>query len=141
MNKDIIFATALLNSKGLTNVLVKDNSVYVSKQRGVAPLLGYLKGGKDFSGYCAADKVVGKAAAYLYVLLAVKEVYAVTASSHAADVFKRYGICFHCDNIAPAIKNRDGNGLCPMESAVLDINTPEEALEAIRAKLSELKNK
>lgn len=141
MNKDTYFATALLKTKGLTNVLVNKDSVYVSRQRGVAPLLECLEGGKDFSGYCAADKVIGKAAAYLYVLLDVKEVYAVTASIHAAEVFKRYGISFICENTVSAIKNRDGNGLCPMESAVMDIDTPEAALKAIKEKLSELKSK
>ena len=42
-------------------------------------------------------------------------------------------------NLSEAIRNRDNTGYCPMETAVLDIDVPAEAVTAIRAKLEELR--
>lgn len=39
----------------------------------------------------------------------------------------------------PRIINRKGDGLCPMEKAVLDIDDPLQAKEAILARLAEMK--
>lgn len=140
-NNDLLTASLFLKSKNLSVVLKKENEVFIGTERGVAPLLRYFEDVNDYSGFCAADKVVGKAAAYIYVLLGIKSVFAVTASLHAIKVFEKYGIEYVCENTVPAIKNRTGTGLCPMESAVLDIDTPEEALRAIRNMLRELKGK
>lgn len=138
-NTDLLTASIFLKEKNLSVVLIKDNKVFVSKEHGITPLLGYFEDGNDYSGYCAADKIVGMAAAYLYVLLGVKSVFAVTASLHAVNVFEKYSIEYVCENTVPAIKSRDGKGLCPMESAVLNIDSPEAALTAIKEKLRELK--
>jgi hypothetical protein len=108
---------------------------YTSTERGVKPLLGWLETGEIKKGFAAADKVVGKAAAYLYVLLGAAYVYAPVMSAKALDVFKRYGIEAAYDVCPDGIINRAGNGPCPMESAVADVDTPEEALVAIKSKL------
>jgi hypothetical protein len=112
--------------------------IYTSTERGVKPLLGWLETKEIAAGFAAADRVVGKAAAYLYVLLGAAYVYAPVMSAKALDVFKRYGIEAECDICPDGIINRMGTGPCPMESAVADIDTPEEALVAVRAKLKEM---
>jgi hypothetical protein len=111
---------------------------YTSTERGVKPLLGWLETKELTVGFAAADRVVGKAAAYLYVLLGAAYVYAPVMSAKALDVFKRYGIDAECDICPDGIINRAGNGPCPMENAVADVDTPEEALVTVRAKLKEM---
>lgn len=105
-------------------------------KRGVQPLVEWLSAGTDLHGFSAADKVVGKATAFLYVLAGVKEVYAPVMSEKARDVFMEYGIGFECKEVVDAIINRTGTGICPMEHAVTEIETPEEAYLAVRRTLA-----
>lgn len=68
-----------------------------STERGVKPLLQWLDGENSVKGFSAVDKVVGRAAAFLYVLLEVKEVYAGVMSEGAAHYFifvPDYGFLF-----------------------------------------------
>lgn len=133
-------AKSLLFEGKYTCVLCKGEEVYTSSQRGVAPLLSWIKSGTDFKDFSAADKVVGKAAAFLYVLLGVKEVYAEIISEPARQTLENFNISHQFASKVKAIRNRTNTGFCPMESAVLDIDDPNEALKAIIKKLEELKN-
>ena len=125
-------ARQLLESGNYTCVVCKENSVYTTSQRGVAPLLNWLDTGTDLRGFSAADRVVGRGAAFLYCLLGVKEVYARVMSQPAAEVLYSHGIDAGADTHVEGIINRSGNGPCPFESAVLGIQDAEEALQAIR---------
>jgi len=125
----------MLDTQGYTCVLRKDDQIYTATERGVKPLVRFLTQGPDLRGCQAADKVVGKATAYLYVLLGAREVYAHVVSRSAAQVLQDHGIAASWGTLAENIINRQGTGICPFEEAVLDIHTPEEALTAIRAKM------
>jgi hypothetical protein len=56
----------------------------------------------------------------------------------ALDVFKKYGIATDYDTRPDGIINRAGTGPCPMENAVANVATPEEALAAIKSKLRKM---
>lgn len=127
-------ARHLLESGNYTCVVCKETAVYTTSQRGVAPLLNWLDTGTDLSGFSAADRVVGRGAAFLYCLLGVKEVHARVMSHPAAEVLHSYGINAGADTFVKGIINREGTGPCPFESAVMDIQDAEEALNAIRNK-------
>lgn len=114
---------------------------YTSTMRGVAPLLKWLDEGINLQGFSAADKVVGKGAAYLYILLEVKEIYANVISRPALDTLKKHNIPISYSILTEAVKNRDNTGLCPIESAVMNIDNPHDALTAIRNKLELLKSR
>ena len=90
----------------------------------------------DLKGFSAADKVVGKAAAILYVLLKVEAVYAPVMSEGAISVLAENGISAFYDKKVSRIINRTGDGLCPMEQAVSDVTDPEEGLKKIRERLN-----
>ena len=122
-----------------TCVLSDGNEFITSKERGVKPLLTLVNQNANLKNFCAADKVVGKAAAFLYVLLGVKSVYAITISKYALSVFQKYNINVTYDIVTDAILNRKGDGFCPMESAVLNIDNPGDALKCINKKTEELK--
>lgn len=132
-------AKNLLAEGAYTCAICSGEKVYTSHERGVKPLLDLLEQGAELKGFSAADRVVGKAAAFLYVLLGVSAVYAGVMSRPAAGVFRRFGIEAEADEQVEVIANRSNTGLCPMESAVWNIDRPEEALEAVKKKLRELR--
>ena len=125
-------------SDGHTCVIVSDNDIIITDERGVMPLVRWIDEEKNLRGYCAADKVIGKAAALLYVILGVKKIWAGVISKPAARVFEKHGIEYWYDTLTDAIINRKGDGFCPMETVVRDIDSPEEALVAIKNKLNSI---
>lgn len=131
MNEDLRQAQALLEQGAYTCVLCRSGVTEVCTARGVRPLLELLDRG-SWTGFSAADKVVGKATAFLYILLGVRAVYTPVASEQAVRVLRAHGVELICGRTVPAIANREGTGLCPMESAVRGIEEPAAALEAIR---------
>ncbi len=131
-------AKELLELGGYTCVITDGNTVLTSTQRGVKPLVQFLESGRDFSGFSAADKVVGRATAYLYVLLGVKNLYAQVISRPALAVLQGNGIDTRYGNLVPNIINRKGDGICPFEAAVMDITDPPNAYVAIRRKMQEM---
>ncbi len=137
----LFYAKGLLDGGEHTCVVIREKRAFTSKKRGVAPLLElYDEVGDDgLNGGVAADKVVGKAAAMLYVLLGVKRIYAGVISRHALSTLERYGIAVSYDVLTDAVRNRAGDGYCPMESAVMDIDDPHEGLSAIRKRLEQLR--
>ena len=132
-------AKALLE-EGYTCAMYKETQVLKSAQRGVAPLLEWLESDENFHGFSAVDKVVGKAAAFLYVLLGVKQVFAFVLSEEAEKVLTKYGILVEYEQKVPMIRNRTNTGFCPMEQAVWEIDDPAQAQEMIKKKRKELQN-
>lgn len=124
-----------------TCVICKGEMLYTSNERGVKPLLSWLNSGAALVNAAAADKVVGKAAAFLYVLLGVREVYAPVISERARSVLEEHAITLEAEIVVPAIRNRRGDGYCPMESAVWDIEDAREAKAVIEKKAKELEGK
>ena len=139
MNPKTSSARDLLRAEGYTCVFYGEHDLITERTRGVTPLLSLLDGGQSLGGFCAADKVVGKAAAFLYVLLSVDELFAEVISEPAKEVLSQYHIPYFAEKTVSAIRNRSGDGYCPMESSVLDIQTPDEALTAIRKTLQALR--
>ena len=138
MNPDLNKAGEILSQGHFTCVICRGDEVYTTMLRGVRPLLDYLEQGTDLTGACAADKVVGKAAALLYCLLSVRAVHARVMSRAAWQVLESHGIAVSCDMLVDAIENRTKTGMCPMEMATAHVDDPALAPAAIRAKLAEL---
>ena len=138
MTKDCLQAQAILETEGCTCVLCGQGRIYKRFDRGIWPLLTFWDEGPSVSGFCAADKVVGKAAALLYCLLQVQEVYAPVISKPALEVLERHSIRVYYQVCTAAIQNRAGNGLCPMETATQAISDPRLAPALIREALKKL---
>lgn len=136
--QDLENAKKALQEGGYTCVLCRDAQRSVSARRGVAPLLDWLEEGIS-PGFCAADKVVGRATAYLYCLLGAKAVWGKVMSEPALQVLQRYGIAAQYETLVSQIRNRENTGPCPMEAATADCHTPEQALAAVRKTLEKLK--
>lgn len=134
-------AKRLLAEGGYTVVLCRGDVIYTDTRRGVAPLLTLLDAATDVTGFAAADKVVGKAAAFLYLRLGVAAVHAGVISAPAHDLLTAHGIAVTYDTLVPAIRNRAGDGYCPMETVTLPQTDPVEAEAAIRKRWAELNTK
>ena len=135
---DLERAKALLTEGDYTVVLCRGEITHTDTRRGVAPLLRWLDAATDVTGFAAADKVVGKAAAFLYLRLGVVAVYAGVISAPAYDLLLAHGVSVTYDTFVPAIRNRAGDGYCPMETVSLPLTDPLEAETAIRKRLAEL---
>ncbi|MFZ5975718.1 MAG: DUF1893 domain-containing protein [Bacillota bacterium] len=138
---DIDHAKTLFLSGKYTCVLYKDGIVHTSALSGISPMVEFLTAGVNLNGFSAADKIVGKAAAMLFVLAGVAEVYAPVMSEQAVKVFLKYGVQYSCDTLTQGIVNRAGTGPCPMEQAVKDIEDPTDAFDEIKQTLDLLKAK
>lgn len=135
---DLDQAKAMLQEGEYTCVVCKGESLYTSTHRGVKPLMEWIEQCVDFVGYSAADKVVGKATAFLYVKLGVKEVYARVISQPALEVLCANQILAEYDTLVDNIINRKGDGFCPFELAVLSTDDPATAYQLIQQKLAQL---
>ncbi len=140
MNIDLDIAKKTL-LEGYTLVACKKDIIYKSKLRGVGSLLEYIEKGVCLEGYSCADRVVGKGAAFLYVILGVGCVYAPVMSRSAKSVLDKFGIVAFYDNLVDRIINRSGDGFCPIESAVISIDDVNVAYNAIRNTILELRKK
>ena len=135
---DLQNARRLLEEGGYTCVICRGAEINTATARGVRPLVNWLDAGLDVRGGCAADKVVGKATAFLYCLLGVKAVYAGIMSRGAAEVLENAGIEARYGKLVPGIINRAGTGPCPFEAAVSAISAADQAMAAIRQKMKEM---
>lgn len=139
ITKSLSKARQLLEDEKLSFVALDYiGRVSQSMKRGVAPPLELLAAQTDLTGGVIADKVVGKAAAFLFLLLGPEAVYAATISVPAEKVLQSAGIRVEYDQKVDHIINREGMGPCPLEHAVLGIDDPYVALDIIRRTLTDL---
>ena len=138
MNEFLERARHTLEEGEYACVLLHEDKTFCSRKRGVAPLLELIGEKTDLRCAYAADKVLGAGAAYLYVLMGVSAVWAGTVSESARQIFENYGIELSYGLCVPFIVNRAGDGVCPMEKAVSDATSPEDALLRIKEALAKL---
>lgn len=141
MTGDLENAVKVFKSGEYTCVLRKGDEEYRSCDRGVKPLLDFTESGNSFVGFSAADKTVGAAAAYLYVLLGVKHVWAEVLSFNGKKILEENGISVSYKELTAEILNSKKDGLCPIEKSVKNVTSPKEALFTIKNTLIELKKK
>lgn len=137
--RDVEKAKGLLVGGKYTCVLCRGEEILTSERTGIAPMMGFIGSGADLRGYSVADRIVGKAAALLFVLAGIKEVYADVLSDSAAAVMEAHGIPYEYGVRTAHIVNRTGDGICPMEMTVNDIEEPGKAYAALAAKIEEMR--
>lgn len=102
-------------------------------------MIDFIEKGIDLKGYSVADKVVGKAAALLFVKAGIKEVFAKVISLEATRVLVRFSIPFEYEALNEKIISHDGVSICPMEKLVMDIDDPNEGYVLLKGKLESMK--
>ncbi len=136
--RNIDEAKKLLNGEVKCAVFYGEET-FLSDKRGIAPILSLVCDGKDYKGCIAADKIVGKAAAFVYSKMGAKEIYAEVLSEAAIPVLERHSVKYSFGKLTDYIRNRQGDGICPMEQTVKDIEDVDLAIEALKKKVDSLR--
>ena len=141
VTKSAIHSAINLISEGTANcVVIKENTIVKTQcDRGIAPIIALYESGM-LEGAFVVDKIIGKAAAMVMTLGGVKGCYGVTMSAAALQWLKAHHVPVQYENCVDVIMNRKGDGSCPMEQTVQEIEDAQEALKALKDKISELQN-
>lgn len=124
---DINNAKYILEDRNASVVFCRGEQMIILDGKGIKPLLELMKKQIALSEYSVADKIVGKAAALLFIKMKVSSVYGSVMSEKARDIFLHYNIPFFYKTLTKEIINRRGDDICPMEKAVENVNDPEKA--------------
>lgn len=125
-NNDLQKAKTILKNNHYTCVIVRDDLiVFTSKKRGIVPLIEFKTYSDSCGKFSLADKIIGKAAALLCVYLGIDFVYSDVISTPAINILKQHNIDVFYDIEVAVIKNRNGDGLCPMEKLSKGVDKPE----------------
>jgi hypothetical protein len=126
MTTDLEHAKKILIEGELAFVIVKDKKVITqSTEKGVAPF--FFAVDSDLKGASVADKIVGKAVAFLSVYAGISAVYTPLASQSAVSLLRDREIYIKARKVVPMILNRHKDGQCPIELLVSECRTPHEA--------------
>lgn len=128
---------SLYHSDDYTLVIDTGTTVYYSREPGLYRLLSFAES-KAFLGSYAADRIVGKAAAMIYILLGFNAVYAEIISTDARSLFDKYHIAYQFGKTVDHIISHNGRDICPLEKALNDIYDPKAAPAILRETLASL---
>lgn len=126
-------AMLLEKLKTSTLVVYKNDEIKTYSEHNLQPVLMYLEN-DDFADAFVFDKVVGRAAAYLYVYGNADYVYADTISKPAIDILKKNHIKYEANNVVDEIQNKDKTGLCPFEELTKNATNASQAYGLIYKK-------
>lgn len=131
-------AQALIREESASCVVMKEGRILrTAYGAGLKPLVALYDEGA-LKDAVVADKIIGKAAAMVLVLGGARQVYGETISRTAVEYLKAHGIEASGGRVIDLISNRAGNGICPMERTVMDIEDPAEGLEKLRETMAAL---
>ena len=128
------------NLNGHSICLCCGDNLIVDDGRGISPMIRFIKEGRDLAGYSAADIIVGKAAALLFLKAGVKEVYGMVMSERAKELLEKNNVPCTYETLTERIINRIGTDICPMEKTVENIDSPDRAFETLCDRLEQIKN-
>ena len=134
---DIMIAKEHLDGHSIC--LCKGGEWFTDDGRGISPMMRFTAQNKPLEGYSAADIIVGRAAAMLFVKAGIVSVYARVLSKGAKEYLDEHNIPVSYEILTEKIIDRTGKDICPMEKAVADITDPDEGYEALKAALERLK--
>ena len=107
--------------------------IVMFRRRGVIDLFELSTENPAFlRGATAADKVVGRGAALLFVRGGIDSLYAGVISSGALEVLCLGNVRVEYGTLVPHIINRAGTGICPVERLTSSTDSPEEAYLLIK---------
>ena len=127
------------NLGGHSICLCRDGELLTDDGKGISPMMRFIAEGRDLTGYSAADVIVGKAAAMLFVKAGIAQVYGRTMSRAGKEYLESHGIPCSFGELTEKIINRTGDDICPMERTVMHIDGCGEGYEALKERLAKMK--
>ncbi len=129
---------AFIEEAGLNLAVFRGGRLlFSSREEGLRPLLRAVEelGPLCPRGCVIADRIVGRAAALIALLLEPSEVHAIVMSSAARGILTSRGVRTVARELVEFITRPDGRP-CPFEEALRGVDKPEEAYELVRRMLS-----
>ena len=135
MPEDLKLAKQRLRQKNLSLVIVKkDRVLFETSSHGIGDLLKAINQLKNnMKGSSVADRIVGQAAALLFVFSGVRRVFAVTASDGGIKVLTNNSIPCEVETRVTNVLNLKKSDICPFEKLVANLSDPEKAYEVLKA--------
>ncbi len=126
--------------EGHSICLCRNGEYFNDDGRGITTMMRFIAEGRDMKGYSAADKIVGKAAAILFIKAGIVSVHGSTMSESGKNFLESHNI--HCtyDVLTEKIINRSGTDICPMEKAVADTDDIDTGYILLVNALRNMKN-
>jgi hypothetical protein len=122
-------------------IMCKDQIVFTSKEKGVKPMMDYYEEhGRSDEHLLVIDRIMGKGAVILADLIGANQIITPKISEVAVDYAHKVEIEVFCEKIVPYIINRTGDGRCPIESAVIDVDETKQGYQMILQTLASLRN-
>ena len=127
-------AARLHESDAAAGVVAPGDTPRLLAGSGIAPLVHALRADETaFSDCAVADKIVGLAAAYLFVYGGASAIHGDVMSDAADAWLTAQEIPHTAGEVVEKIINRRGDGICPMEARALGIASPAEAWQVFNA--------
>lgn len=127
----------ILHEGGHSLVVENDGNIRTFDGRGVSDLFRLVTEEREIlRGASIADKVVGKGAAALMIVGGVKSLYADVISTPAIDLFGTTSVKVDYGCLVNNIINRKADGICPVESLCLPVESARDCLPLISKFLS-----
>lgn len=132
---DLLAEMRALIASGKACVAASGGVIFaVSEGRGVAPALQLLETERErLKGALIADKIVGRAAAAIWIVAGVRKVVAEVMSEGAVALFEAHGVAHRAVTVVSSIRNRSATGPCPMDTRVKDLADPAEMVRVLKA--------
>lgn len=116
-----------------------DKVIFTSEYRGVRPMMEYMKSyGPSQEPLTIIDRIMGKGAVLLAVLIGATNIKTPIISEPALALALKHKHQVEYGKKIPFVINRTGDGRCPIESSILDIDDIEEGYEVIKVTIAEL---
>ena len=131
---------AVAGLEGHSICLCRGEELLTDDGRGISPMVRFIGEGRELSGWSAADVIVGKAAAALFVKAGVRAVCGVVMSAAGEEYLKAHGVETSYGALTERIMNRRGTGICrPMEQAVSGIDDTGECYRVLCERLAQMR--
>lgn len=139
---DLKIAKNRLKKNDLSLVIVKNGKiVFETKEKKIVGFIDAIeKIGNAINGSCIADKVVGKAVAFLCIYKEAKSVYAKILSEKAKRLFEEWNIVFEYGLLVEEILNTNKNNVCPFELKAKNLNNPKKAYYELKKLANSLRS-
>jgi hypothetical protein len=140
--KDLELARDVLSTTDCSIVVISFGKIWKKKTgEGLKPLLDTIdEMGEDIYNSVIGDRILGRASALLCRYAKAQAVYSPRGTKTGIALLIMGGVPCQVDELIPFINNRAGDGPCPFEKMLKDIDSPEEAYKLLKKKISNLKD-
>lgn len=133
-------AVRMIRAKEASCVIYQDGDIVSATMgRGIAPLIDiYTQTPELLQGALVVDKIVGKAAAIVLVMGGARAAHGVLVSDAALAFLQAHNVPVSYETRVVSIRNRAGDGICPIERSVLHIEDAAKGLATLQQTLAEI---